>query len=230
VHLATVVDTAVDTVALLPGWLDPKTMLHSFGPYVLIALCVIIFAECGLLVGFFLPGDSLLFTAGLFAAGGQIRTPVWLVCALLTACAVAGNAVGYLIGVKTGPTLFNRPNSRLFKAEYVEKTHEFFQRYGASAILLARFVPIIRTFITAMAGVGRMEPRRYFTYSVIGGALWATGVTLLGYWLGNVPFIRDNIEVMLILIVMLSVVPIAFEFVRARRKRARTPESSRSGS
>jgi membrane-associated protein len=214
------IDT-IRTIALLPGWLDPETMLRSFGPYVLIALCVIVFAECGLLVGFFLPGDSLLFTAGLFAASGLIGAPIWLVCTLLTVCAIAGNVTGYWIGAKAGPALFNRPNSRLFKAEYVEKTHEFFQRYGASAIVLARFVPIVRTFITAMAGVGRMEPKRYFTYSVIGGVLWATGVTLLGYWLGNVPFIRDNIEAMLILIVALSVLPIAFEFARARRKRVR---------
>jgi membrane-associated protein len=220
--IAAVHPAAIHTAALLPGWFDPETMRHSFGPYLLVALCAIVFAECGLLVGFFLPGDSLLFTAGLFAASGVIGTPVWLVCALLTACAIAGNVVGYWIGVKTGPALFSRPNSRFFKAEYVEKTHEFFQRYGASAIVLARFVPIIRTFITAMAGVGRMEPRRYFTYSVIGGTLWATGVTLLGYWLGNVPFIGSNIEAMLILIVAISVIPIAFEFVRARRKRVRT--------
>lgn len=217
--IATAIATATHNVALLPGWLDPETLLRSFGPYVLIALCVIVFAECGLLVGFFLPGDSLLFTAGLFVAGGLIGTPIWLVCALLTVCAIAGNAVGYWIGLKTGPALFSRPNSRFFRAEYVEKTHDFFQRYGAGAIVLARFVPIIRTFITAMAGVGRMDPKRYFTYSVIGGAVWATGVTLLGYWLGNVPFIRNNIEVMLILIVVFSVVPIAFELMRARRKR-----------
>jgi membrane-associated protein len=217
---------AIHNIALLPGWLDPETMLRAFGPYVLIALCAIVFAECGLLVGFFLPGDSLLFTAGLFAASGLIGAPIWLVCTLLTVCAIAGNMVGYWIGAKTGPALFSRPSSRFFKTEYVEKTHEFFQRYGASAIVLARFVPIIRTFITAMAGVGRMEPKRYFTYSVIGGTLWATGVTLLGYWLGNVPFVRHNIEAMLILIVVLSVLPIAFEFARARRKRTRMSDFS----
>jgi membrane-associated protein len=215
------IHTAVDTVALLPGWLDPETMLRSFGPYVMVALCVIVFAECGLLVGFFLPGDSLLFTAGIFVASGIVDTPIWLVCVLLTASAIAGNVVGYWIGYKAGPPLFSRPNSRLFRAEYVEKTREFFERYGARAIVLARFVPIIRTFITAMAGVGRMDPKRYFTYSVIGGVLWATGVTLLGYWLGNVPFIRDNIEAMLIAIVVASVLPIVFEFVRARRERSR---------
>lgn len=212
---------AIDTVALLPGWLDPDTMLRAFGPYVIVALCLIVFAECGLLVGFFLPGDSLLFTAGLFAASGLIGLPIWLVCLLLTVCAVAGNVVGYWIGYKAGPALFNRPNSRFFRTEYVDKTHEFFDRYGARAIVLARFVPIIRTFITAMAGVGRMDPKRYFTYSLIGGVLWATGVTLLGYWLGNVPVIKQNIEIMLIAIVALSVLPIVFEILRARTRRTR---------
>lgn len=215
------VRSAIDTVALLPSWLDPDTMLRSFGPYVIVALCLIVFAECGLLVGFFLPGDSLLFTAGLFAATGLIGAPIWLVCLLLTVCAVAGNVAGYWIGYKAGPSLFSRPNSRFFRSEYVEKTHEFFERYGARAIVLARFVPIIRTFITAMAGVGRMDPKRYFTYSVIGGVIWATGVTMLGYWLGNVPIIKQNIEVMLIAIVAVSVLPIVFEILRARTRRTR---------
>jgi len=221
-----VVDTvlvhATRTAALLPGWLDPETLLRALGPYMLIGLCAIVFAECGLLVGFFLPGDSLLFTAGLFVATGLLSTPIWLVCLLLTVCAVLGNVVGYGIGYRAGPALFNRPNSRVFRQEYVDKTHEFFEKYGARAIVLARFVPIVRTFITAMAGVGRMDPRRYFTYSVVGGVIWATGVTLLGYWLGGIAFVREHIELMLIAIVLVSVVPIAFEYLRARRLRTRT--------
>ncbi|MGH4020238.1 MAG: VTT domain-containing protein [Pseudonocardiaceae bacterium] len=191
------------------------------GPYVLAGLCLIIFAECGLLIGFFLPGDSLLFTAGLFVANGFIGAPIWLVCLLLTVCAVLGNVVGYYIGYKAGPALFNRADSRLFKREYVDKTHEFFERYGARAIVLARFVPIVRTFITAIAGIGRMNPRTYFTYSVIGGVAWATGVTLLGFWLGRIPFVRENIEAMLIGIVALSVLPIVIEVFRARRQNRR---------
>ncbi|MGH3980023.1 MAG: VTT domain-containing protein [Pseudonocardiaceae bacterium] len=191
------------------------------GPYVLAGLCLIIFAECGLLIGFFLPGDSLLFTAGLFVANGFIGAPIWLVCLLLTVCAVLGNVVGYYIGYKAGPALFNRADSRLFKREYVDKTHEFFERYGARAIVLARFVPIVRTFITAIAGVGQMNPRTYFTYSVIGGVAWATGVTLLGFWLGRIPFVRENIEAMLIGIVALSVLPIVIEVFRARRQNRR---------
>jgi membrane-associated protein len=225
--VASFLNTFLNSAALLPSWLDPETIIESVGPYALAVVCLIIFAECGLLVGFFLPGDSLLFTAGMFVAAGAIDVaPIWLVCVLLTLCAIAGNVVGYWIGYKAGPPLFNRPNSRFFKAEYVEKTQEFFERYGARAIVLARFVPIIRTFITAMAGVGRMDPRRYFTYSVIGGVLWATGVTLLGYWLGNISFVRDNIEAMAILIVFLSVLPIVFEFVRARRTRSREREAA----
>lgn len=208
----------MNTVALLPGWLDPETMLNGLGPYMLIGLCAVIFAECGLLVGFFLPGDSLLFTAGLFVATGLLDSPIWLVCVLLTVCALLGNVVGYGIGYKVGPALFNRPNSRLFKREYVDKTHGFFEKYGPRAIVMARFVPIVRTFITAMAGIGRMNPRTYFTYSLIGGVAWAAGVTLLGYWLGAIPFVRDHVELILIGIVALSVLPIVVELIRARRE------------
>jgi len=213
------------TLALGPSWLDPEQLLTMLGPYVLLGLCLIIFAECGLLIGFFLPGDSLLFTAGLFVAAGFISTPIWLVCVLLTVCGVAGNAVGYWIGYQAGPVLFGRPDSRLFRREYVDKTHEFFERYGPRAIVLARFVPIVRTFITAIAGVGRMDPRTYLLYSVIGGIAWATGVTLLGFWLGRVPFVRENIELMLIGIVVLSIVPILVEVIRARRELRRTPRA-----
>jgi membrane-associated protein len=221
-----------DTVALLPGWLDAENLLTGLGPYMLVGLCLIVFAECGLLVGFFLPGDSLLFTAGLFVANGLLPAPIWLVCLLLTVCAMAGNMAGYGIGYKVGPALFNRPNSRLFKQEYVDKTATFFQRYGARAIVLARFVPIVRTFITAMAGVGRMDARRYFTYSLIGGVAWATGVTMLGYWLGTIAIVRSNIELILIGIVLMSVIPIVIEVVRARRPltRARVPRLRSNGS
>ncbi|MDQ2880899.1 MAG: VTT domain-containing protein [Actinomycetota bacterium] len=197
------------------------------GPYVLVGLCLIIFAECGLLIGFFMPGDSLLFTAGLFVSSGIIGTPIWLVCLLLTVCAVVGNVVGYYLGYRAGPALFNRPDSRLFKREYVDKAHAFFDRYGARAILLARFVPIVRTFITAVAGVGRMDPRKYFTYSVLGGVGWATGVTLLGFWLGGISFVRNHVELILIGIVALSVIPIAIEAIRARRLSQQTARASR---
>lgn len=206
-------------LALGPEWLKPDTILTWLGPWALVGLALIIFAECGLLLGFFLPGDSLLFTAGLFVASGAIRTPLWVVCLLLVAAAVLGNATGYWIGRSAGPAVFDKPQSRLFKPHHVAKTQEFFDRYGNRAIVLGRFVPIVRTFITVMAGVGRMEPRRYLTYSFIGGVAWAAGVTVLGYWLGQFDFVKANIELMLIAIVFISVLPVIIEVVRARRGR-----------
>ncbi|MDT7596158.1 MAG: rane-associated protein [Pseudonocardiales bacterium] len=215
------------SVALGPSWLDPEQLLRMLGPYVLVGLCLIIFAECGLLIGFFMPGDSLLFTAGLFVANGLIDSPIWLVCLLLTGCAVAGNVVGYYLGYRAGPALFNRPDSRLFKREYVDKTHAFFDKYGARAIVLGRFVPIVRTFITAVAGVGRMDRREYFTYSILGGVGWATGVTLLGFWLGGIMFVRNHVELILIGIVALSIIPIVIETMRVRALSRRTARAAR---
>jgi membrane-associated protein len=225
--VVTLATAATHAMSILPSWLDPESILRGMGAWAVAALCLIIFAECGLLVGFFMPGDSLLFTAGLFVATGAIQTPLWLVCVLVTVCAFAGNVCGYWIGAKAGPTLFSKPDSRVFKKEYVDKTHEFFDRYGARAIVLARFVPIVRTFITAMAGVGRMDPKRYFTYSAIGGVVWASGVTILGFFLGQIEFVRKNIEIMAILIVLISIVPIIIEMLRARRatKRAAATEN-----
>jgi membrane-associated protein len=205
------------TLALGPEWLQPDSIIAWLGPWALIGIALIVFAECGLLLGFFLPGDSLLFTAGLFVAQGAIATPLWVVCAVLVAAAVVGNATGYWMGRKAGPAIFDKPQSRLFKPEHVVKTQGFFDRYGNRAIVLARFVPIVRTFITVMAGVGRMDARRYFTYSLLGGIGWAAGVTVLGFWLGQFAFVREHIELMLIVIVAVSVLPIVVEVVRARR-------------
>ncbi|WP_226370084.1 DedA family protein [Pseudonocardia oceani] len=205
------------TLALGPEWLQPDAIITWLGPWALVGLALIVFAECGLLLGFFLPGDSLLFTAGLFVAQGAIQFPLWLVCALLVVAAFVGNVIGYYIGRAAGPAVFDKPESRLFKPKHVARTQEFFDKYGTRAIVLGRFVPIVRTFITVMAGVGRMDARRYFTYSLFGGVLWAAGVTVLGFWLGQFQFVRDNIELMLLLIVFLSVVPIVIEIVRARR-------------
>jgi membrane-associated protein len=218
--------TATTHTMLLPSWLDPEVILRAMGPWAVAVLCLIIFAECGLLLGFFLPGDSLLFTAGLFVATGAIASPLWLVCLLATACAFIGNVCGYWIGAKAGPALFNKPDSKLFKQEYVDKTHEFFDKYGARAIVLARFVPIVRTFITAMAGVGRMDPKRFFVYSAVGGILWATGITILGFFLGQIEFVRANIEAMAILIVVLSILPIIIEVIKARREKKRLAEAA----
>lgn len=214
----------VDLVALL-DFLDPENILTWLGPLALIGVILIIFAECGLLIGFFLPGDSLLFITGLFIAQGYIDTPIWLAALLLALAAVIGNATGYWIGYKAGPRLFSRPDSRFFKKEYVDKTHQFFERYGPRAVVLARFVPIVRTFITAMAGVGRMDFRVYMTYSAIGGLLWGAGVTYLGYLLGNVPFVKDHIELILIGVVAVSVLPIVYEYIRHKREVAADPQT-----
>lgn len=204
-------------LALGPEWLQPDSIIAWLGPWALIGLALIVFAECGLLLGFFLPGDSLLFTAGLFVANRSIEAPLWLVCVVLVTAAFVGNVVGYYIGRAAGPAIFDKPQSRLFKPQHVVRTQGFFDKYGNRAIVLGRFVPIVRTFITVMAGVGRMEPRRYLTYSLLGGVAWAGGVTLLGFWLGQFEFVRANIEFMLILIVALSVLPILVELLRARR-------------
>jgi len=212
----------VTTLALGPEWLQPESIIAWLGPWALVGVALIVFAECGLLIGFFMPGDSLLFTAGLFVAQGAIDAPLWLVCLILVVAAFLGNAVGYGIGWVAGPAVFDKPKSRLFKPQHVLRTQEFFDRYGNRAIVLGRFVPIVRTFITVLAGVGRMRPKRYLTYSLIGGVAWAAGVTLLGFWLGQFTFVRENIELMLILIVVASVLPIAVELMHARRGKTHT--------
>ena len=206
-------------LALGPSWLDPQTLLHDLGDWALWGTLAIVFAECGLLVGFVLPGDSLLFTVGMLIAQDFIEQPLWLACVLLTVTAFLGNVVGYEIGRTSGPAIFRRPDSRIFKQKYVDKTVEFFDRHGAGAIVLARFVPIVRTFITVTAGVGRMDRRRYLTYSALGALLWATGVTLLGHALGRVAFVRDHIEALLLAVVAVSVIPIAVEMLRLRLRR-----------
>lgn len=198
------------------NWLDPEHLLNQFGDYALWGAAAVIFAECGLLIGFFLPGDSLLFTVGLLVAQDKISYPLWLCCVVLFLAAIVGNACGYAIGDKAGPRVFQRDDSRIFKKKYVDKTREFFEKYGNRAIVLARFVPVVRTFITVMAGVGTMSFRRFMIYSAIGGALWAVGVTLLGYYLGSVEVIANNVELMLLAFVAIAIVPVGLEYLRDR--------------
>ncbi|MGX1975255.1 DedA family protein [Streptomyces kronopolitis] len=205
----------MNTLALGPQWLDPDYLIATFG---LIGVLVIVFAESGLLIGFFLPGDALLFTTGLLVTTNKLDQPLALVCFLIVLAAVIGDQVGYLFGRKVGPSLFKRPDSRLFKQENVEKAHDFFEKYGPKSLILARFVPIVRTFTPIIAGVSRMNYRSFITFNVVGGVLWGAGVTLLGALLGNVAFVHKNIELILIAIVLVSVVPIAIEFLRARGK------------
>ena len=175
----------------------------------------VVFAESGLLVGFFLPGDSMLFTAGLLVATGTIKFNVWLFALLIMVSAIIGNQTGYLIGSKAGPAIFNKPNSRLFKRENVENAHAFFEKHGGKALILARFVPIIRTFVPVIVGVAQMNKKKFFLFNVIGAVLWGGGVTLLGYLLGDrIPWVRDNLDIIFIAIVLVSVLPIGVEVLR----------------
>lgn len=195
--------------------LDPESLLAAFGT---IGLFAIIFAESGLLFGFFLPGDSLLFTAGLLASQGKLNLPIILVGCFVAA--VTGDQVGYAFGHRAGPALFRRPNSRFFKQEHIHRADEFFERHGSKTIVIARFVPIVRTFAPILAGVGRMDYRKFITFNVLGGLLWAVGVTLLGYILGEaIPNIDKYLLPVIALIVVASVLPVAFEFLKARKRR-----------
>jgi membrane-associated protein len=204
--------------SLGPDWLNATTLLQKLGPSAFWASLVIIFAECGLFT-FFLPGDSLLFTIGLaiqsHPLGINLGVNIVVACVALTAAAFLGNLVGYEIGRAVGTPLYSR-GGRLLKPEHFDKAHAFFDKHGNKAIVLARFVPIVRTFITVVAGVTKMDRKRFFTYSFIGALLWATGVTLMGYYLGKIGLVRNHIEVMLILIVALSLVPVGVEYLRHR--------------
>ena len=211
-------------LALGPEWLAPENLIQTFGAFAVLGVAAIVFIETGLLVGFFLPGDSLLFTTGLLVATDVIQTPIWIVVLVLGVAAFLGDQVGYQIGRASGPRIFNRPNSRFFRQEYVDKTSEYFERYGGRTIIIARFVPIVRTFAPVVAGVGEMRYRTFVVYNLIGALLWGVGVTLLGYWLGQFEFVQTYLEPILIAIVVISVVPIAVELLRARtRKRKQTP-------
>ena len=217
----------MDVLALGPAWLDPDTLLRTGG---LLLLLAIVFAESGLLVGFFLPGDSLLFTAGLLSAAGAagpFDVPLWVLLLTVPLAAIVGDQVGYVIGRKAGPAVFNRPDSRFFQQEYVDKAYAYFERYGGRTIVIARFVPIVRTFAPVVAGVGRMHYRTFVFYNVFGGVLWGAGVTTAGYFLGQVPFIAEHVEAVILGIIALSFVPIGVEVLRARRADRGPRDSSR---
>jgi membrane-associated protein len=184
---------------------------------------LIIFAETGLLIGFFLPGDSLLFIAGFLSSKpkGLPHLPsIGLLLPVLIVAAFIGNQCGFYIGRKIGPSLFDRPDSRLFSQKNVRKTHEFFERYGTKALVMARFVPIVRTFVPVLAGVGEMDQRTFITANAIGAVLWAGGVTVLGYFLGQVDAVKNNIELAAVAVVAISLLPVAIEYLRHRRARA----------
>jgi membrane-associated protein len=207
----------------MPEWLSAEALAKAG----LLVLLVVVFVETGLLVGFFLPGDSLLFTAGLLVAQDELELSIWWLVLTLPLAAIAGDQTGYTIGRVTGPKIFNRPDSRVFQQEYVDKSYAYFERYGGRTIVLARFVPIVRTFAPVVAGVSRMSRRTFTTYNVVGAVLWAGGVPLLGYYLGQVQLVADNLEPVILGIVALSVLPIAVEVLRARREHRRGPTPGR---
>lgn len=191
--------------------------LIRWGGYLL--LFGIVFIETGLLVGFFLPGDSLLITAGVVAAAGGLN--IWWINMLLIVAAVAGDSVGYAIGVRLGPRVFTRPKSLLFNPRHIERTRAFYARYGSKTIVIARFVPIIRTFAPVVAGVGQMHYPRFLFYNMAGGVGWVTSMTWAGYLLGRVvPNIGDYVHVVVIVVIVLSVIPIGVEILRERRRRS----------
>ena len=201
------------------SFLNPENILTAAGQWAFVVVLIIVFAECGLLIGFFLPGDSLLFATGLFIATGLIDIPLGLALLLITLAGILGNLTGYWIGFKVGPRLFKKEDSKIFKKEYVERTSKFFDQYGKRAIIMARFVPIVRTFITAMAGVARMNYRDFAIYSIIGGIIWGTGMTWLGALLGQIEFVANNVELMTILIILISIIPIVYERIKHKKSK-----------
>ena len=212
-------------LALLPGWLNPESIIEQGGLWLVAA---IVFAESGLLIGFFLPGDSLLFVTGFLTSKPEglphIDQPLPVVLLVLFVAAVLGDQVGYVFGSRVGPSLFDRPKSKLFNPANVVRAHVFLERHGPKTIVLARFVPIVRTFAPIIAGVGSMKYRTFVTYNVVGALLWAVGVTMLGYYLGQIDIIRHNVEAAAILVVIVSLIPIAIELIKHRRQVAHAVE------
>lgn len=196
--------------------MDPRHLLETFGT---LGLFAIVFAESGLLFGFFLPGDSMLFTAGLLASSGFSN--LWIIAGGCFVAAVAGDQVGYVIGRRAGPALFRRPESRFFHKRNVDRAKAYFDQHGSKTIILARFIPVIRTFVPMVAGVGQMEYRRFVTFNVIGGFLWSVGLTVLGYLLGeSIPNVDRYLLPLVALIVAVSFVPVFREVWRLRRQRS----------
>lgn len=199
---------------------DPDRLIHllsqvitGWAGYALLA--AIVFAETGLLVGLFLPGDSLLFTVGVVAGAGELD--IVQICLLLVISSILGDQSGYYLGRRTGPRVFARPDSLLFKREYVTRTQEFYQKHGGKTLIYAKFVPIVRTFAPFMAGVGGMQYSRFVSFNVIGGLGWVLSMTLAGYYLGSIPVIRSNFEKVVLGIVFLSVAPLVLHYFKARR-------------
>ena len=202
----------------LPAWLTSDGLREMFGQWTLVGFAAIIFIECAFFVGMFFPGDSLLFLTGILVASNTITQPLWLVLTVLYAAAVFGNIVGYHFGVFIGPKLFSNPDARFLKPYYVKQTRAFFDKYGNKAIFLARFTPVVRSLITAVAGIAGMDKRRFYSYSAIGAIFWVVMIVLLGVWLGQFAWVQRGFEVILIAFVVVSTIPIYLEVRRANRE------------
>lgn len=215
--------------ALIP-WLDPATIIPSMGPWALVGVCLIIFAETGLLVGFLLPGDTLLFFAGLLTHTGVIPVNIWWVCLAIGFAAFLGGEVGYLIGHRLGPRVFERKDSGLFSTENVARTNAFFERFGALAVILARFIPVVRTFAPVAAGVAHMSYRRYSLYNLVGAVIWGIGLTMLGFLLGGIPWVAEFAEKYIDLVILgavaLTLVPTVIHYLRSSRKARRAASAT----
>lgn len=193
-------------------------VIQDYGNWTYLILFLILFCETGLVVTPILPGDSLLFAIGTFCALGYLD--LWKTLALLSAAAILGDTVNYWIGNKIGPKVFHYENSRIFKKEYLEKTHRFYEKYGGKTIIIARFVPIVRTFAPFVAGVGSMTYGKFLLYNVAGALLWVFSVTLAGYFFGNIPVIKSNFTAVIMAIIVISMLPGLIEYLRHRRSRA----------
>jgi membrane-associated protein len=226
----------MEAITDLLKYLNPQTLIDTLlamlGNYVYLGLIFIIFAETGLAVGFFLPGDSLLVVCGLMAAAGKLN--IWVMLVTLFLAAIIGDGVGYYSGKKVGHAIFNKPKSRFFNPKHLKKAHEFYEKHGGKTIVLARFVPIVRTFAPIVAGAADMRYRDFVFYNILGGFLWVTSMLLAGYFLGGVIerafgiSLQDHIDKVVIVVVLLSILPIIFEYIKARReaKLAETPLTS----
>jgi membrane-associated protein len=199
------------TMSLLPGWLDPEFLIKTFG---FAGLLAIVFGESAVLIGIVLPGDSLLFTAGLLSGIG-VLPPLWVLLICIPLAAIAGDQTGYWVGRKVGPAIFRRPDSLLFKEEYVTRAHVFFDKYGPATVAVARFVPIVRTIVPLMAGVSKMPYRRFTLFNVGGDIAWGTIVTTSGFFLGQIPFVRKYIELIVVIGILAAVLPAMLHVARA---------------
>jgi membrane-associated protein len=198
-------------------FLDPDWLIRWFGPFILLGVASVVFIETGFIVLSFLPGDSLLFTVGLLTATGVVGVPIWVTVVVIFIAAFAGDQLAYYIGRKAGPAIFKREQSRFFNPANVARTNEFFEKFGGKAVLIARFLPIFRAFVPVAAGVGRMKYRTFVTYNLLGAFLWGVGLTLVGFFLGQIDFVAEYAEYFIIGIVLLSGIPILMELFKAGR-------------